>query len=219
MNGQETGYIVTPNPEMVYCARRDAAFMDVLHGAALVVPDGIGIVYASRILGTPLQEKVAGIELGEAVCELLAASGKRLYLLGAKPGIAETAGVRLQEKYPGLLIAGTHDGYFKDDAAVVREVCASGADAVFVCLGFPKQEKFMAAHGKEMGAALLMGLGGSLDVYSGASRRAPRIWIRLGLEWLYRLLKEPKRIGRMMVLPKFLLLAIKERLVGGKKHG
>ena len=128
-----------------------------------------------------------------------------------KPGVAEQAAERLAAQYPGLKIAGTHDGYFKDDAPVAEAIWQSGADCVFVCLGAPKQELWMAQWGPETGAHLLCGLGGSLDVFAGVVERAPKFWSDHGLEWFYRLCKEPKRIGRMMKLPLFLVHVRKEK--------
>lgn len=213
----EGGYIVTPNPEIVYACREDAALAAVLNGAALVVPDGIGIVHASRLLKTPLRERVPGIELGEQLAAWMARHGKRLYLLGAKPGVAERAAENLKSAYPGLLVAGTHDGYFKDDAPVAALLKQAAPDAVFVCTGFPKQEKFMAAHTAELPHCVMLGLGGSLDVYAGEVRRAPGFFRKCGLEWFYRLLCEPKRIVRMMKLPVFLWLVVCERFKTRRK--
>ena len=144
--------------------------------------------------------------------------GMRLFLLGAKPGVAEQAAINLQKKYPGLIIAGTQDGYFQDEQQAVDAVkAAGGADVMFTCLGAPKQERFMAGHLDELPVTLSCGLGGSLDVFAGTVQRAPEIFIRLNLEWFYRLCKQPSRIGRMMKLPLFLLIVIKTRLFGGKK--
>ena len=204
-------YVVTPNPEMVDRARRDAPFRAVLNGADLVLPDGIGVVHAAKLLGRPLKGRVTGFDFACDMLDVLDEMGGRLYLLGAKPGVAEAAAARLEVRYPGLVICGTHDGYFQEDGAVVEAIRASGADAVFVCLGFPKQERWMADHGSATGARLMAGLGGSLDVFAGVVERAPESWQRLGLEWLYRLTREPKRIGRMARLPLFLAAALGER--------
>ena len=141
----------------------------------------------------------------------MAREGKSLYLLGAKPGVAEQAAENLSGEYPGLRIAGTGDGYFQEDGPVVEAIRASGADAVFVCLGAPKQEKWMQKNGEATGARLLVGLGGCLDVFSGQVQRAPEMFQKLGLEWLYRLVKSPSRIGRMMKLPLFLVHAAGEK--------
>ena len=207
-------YVVTPNSEIIYAARQNGELKEVLNRADLALPDGIGVVYAAKILGTPLKEKVAGIEFGTAMLGKAAEKGWSVYFLGAKPGVAQEAGRRMQEKFPGLIVAGTADGYFKEDGPVVEQIRASGADIVLVCLGAPKQELWMAKNGEATGAKLLCGLGGSLDIFAGISRRAPDIWVKLGLEWAYRLVKEPWRIGRMMSLPKFLFTAVGMRLTG-----
>ena len=206
-----THYVVTPNPEIVEVCRENPEAMRAVNGADLVLADGIGVVKGARMLGTPLKAKVPGIEFAAGLMEEMAAKGMSLYLLGAKPGVAETAGKRLEEKYPGLTIAGTHDGYFQDDGPVIEAIRNSGADAVFVCLGAPKQELWMARNGSATNARLLCGLGGSLDVFAGTVKRAPRFWSDHGLEWFYRLCKEPRRIGRMMKLPLFLVHVQQEK--------
>lgn len=206
-----THYVVTPNPEIVEVCRENPEAMRAVNGADLVLADGIGVVKGARMLGTPLKTKVPGIEFAAGLMEEMAAKGMSLYLLGAKPGVAETAGKRLAEKYPGLTIAGTHDGYFQDDGPVIEAIRNSGADAVFVCLGAPKQELWMARNGSATNARLLCGLGGSLDVFAGTVKRAPRFWSDHGLEWFYRLCKEPRRIGRMMKLPLFLVHVQQEK--------
>lgn len=218
LSSREKGYCVTPNAEIVYEAVQDASFRDLLNGAALVLPDGAGVVLGAKILGTPIKEKVAGIEFGEKICSILAQTGGRLYLLGSKPGIAEQAGENLTKKYPGLVICGTADGYFKDEAQVVEKINAAKPDVLFVCLGAPKQEKFIRTHFDRLDAVLMLGLGGSLDGYAGVVQRAPKWMIDLSLEWLYRLLKEPKRLGRMMRLPKFVLICFREKM-RRKKNG
>ena len=204
-------YVVTPNPEIVEVCRENPAAMRAVNGADLVLPDGIGIIKGAAMLGTPLKEKTPGIEFAAGLMGEMAKEGKSLYLLGAKPGVAEQAAERLAAQYPGLKIAGTHDGYFKDDAPVAEAIRQSGADCVFVCLGAPKQELWMAKWGPETGAHLLCGLGGSLDVFAGVVERAPKFWSDHGLEWFYRLCREPKRIGRMMKLPLFLVHVRKEK--------
>lgn len=198
-------YVVTPNPEIVEVCREDPAAREAVNGAALVLPDGIGVIKGAAMLGTPLKERVPGVEFAAQLLERMAGEGKSLYLLGAKPGVAELAAERLKERYPGLRIAGTHDGYFQDDGPIVEDIRQSGADAVFVCLGAPKQELWMARNGPATGARLLCGLGGSLDVFAGTVKRAPKFWRDHGLEWFYRLCSDPRRLGRMIRLPLFLI--------------
>lgn len=204
-------YVVTPNPEIVEVCRENPAACAAVNGADLVLPDGIGIIKGARILGTPLKERTPGVEFAAHLMGKMAERGMSLFLLGAKPGVAEAAAERLGKQYPGLRIAGTHDGYFQEDAPVVKAISDSGADCVFVCLGAPKQELWMAGNGPATGARLLCGLGGSLDVFAGTVERAPKFWSDHGLEWFYRLCKEPRRIGRMMKLPLFLVHVRQEK--------
>lgn len=208
---QGTHYVVTPNPEIVELCRENLAAKIAVNEADLVLADGIGVVKGAAMLGTPLKGRVPGIEFAAGLMAGLAANGKTLYLLGAKPGVAQQAAQRLQATHPGLVIAGTHDGYFKDDAAVAEEIRKTGADVVFVCLGAPKQELWMKKFGPATGAHLLCGLGGSLDVFAGVVVRAPKFWSDHGLEWFYRLCREPRRIGRMMKLPLFLVHVQQEK--------
>lgn len=214
---RQKGYVVTPNAEIVDLCRQDSAYMGIINHASLVLADGIGVIYAAKILGETLCGKVAGVEFGEQLVAAMAKERMRLFLLGAKPGVAEQAGRNLCAKYPGLVLAGTQDGYFTDPQQAIDAVNAcGGVDVVFVCLGAPKQERFIAENMDMMHATLFCGLGGSIDVFAGVAKRAPDIFIKLGMEWAYRLLKQPSRIGRMMKLPKFLLIVIKERLFGRK---
>ena len=204
-------YVVTPNPEIVEVCREDADAMRAVNGAAMVLPDGIGVIKGAAMLGTPLKEKTPGVEFAAHLVGKMAEEGMSLYLLGAKPGVAELAARNLSEAHPGLKIAGFRDGYFKEDGPVVEEIRASGADCAFVCLGAPKQEKWMAAHGEATGAKLLCGLGGSMDVFAGTVQRAPKFWSDHGLEWFYRLCKEPRRFKRMLKLPLFLVHIVQEK--------
>ena len=207
-------YVVTPNPEFILAAEKDAEFRQVLNHADLVIPDGIGVVYSAKILGTPLKERVPGIEFAADMLARLDQMGGRLYLLGAKPGVAQEAGRRILEEHPNIVLCGTHDGYFKDEEAVLLEVAAARPDLLFVCLGAPKQEKWMARWGRHTGARLAIGLGGALDVFAGNVERAPESWRKLGLEWAYRLKKEPQRAGRMAKLPLVLVKSAGARLWG-----
>jgi len=207
-------YVVTPNAEIVYEAMEDPELRQLLSQADLVLPDGAGVVLGAKILGRPLKEKVAGIEFGAGLMERLRGTDRTFYFLGGKPGVAEAAAEKLREQYPGLNVCGTHDGYFREEGPVIAEINGKKPDVLLVCLGAPKQEKFMAEHREELQVGLMAGLGGSLDGYAGNVQRAPRWMIRLNLVWLYRLVKEPRRIGRMMRLPKFLLRVIAARIKG-----
>lgn len=215
LEGDHPGIVVTPNAEIAYDACKNATFRALLNGADLILPDGAGVVLAAKILGTPLKSKVAGIDFARNMLSVFALRGTKLYLLGSKPGVAEQAAEKMKAIAPGLVICGTADGYFKDETPVVDKINASGAEALFVCLGAPKQERFMFAHRDALTTVRLMaGLGGSLDGFAGNVKRAPKWMIRLQLEWLYRLIKEPKRLGRMMRLPKYVLLAFRARRKG-----
>ncbi|MDE7011154.1 MAG: WecB/TagA/CpsF family glycosyltransferase [Oscillospiraceae bacterium] len=204
-------YAVTPNPEIVEICRADPEAMEAVNGADLVLADGIGVIYGAKLQKTPLKARVPGIAFAQKLMERMAQGGDTLYLLGAKPGVAEEAARNLEKQYPGLQIVGTHDGYFQDDRPVIEDIKASGAAVVFVCLGAPKQEKWMKQNGAATGARLLIGMGGCLDVFSGRVQRAPEVFQRLGLEWLYRVAKEPSRIGRVAKLPLFLVHAAGEK--------
>ena len=204
-------YVVTPNPEIVEVCRENPEADAAVNGADLVLPDGIGVIKGAAMLGTPLRERVPGVEFAAALMGKMAQEGLSLYLLGSKPGTPELAKEKLEERFPGLKVVGTHDGYFAEDGPVVEDIRQSGADVVFVCLGAPKQELWMARNGEATGAHLLCGLGGSINIFAGTAQRAPKFWCDHNLEWLYRLLKEPSRIGRMMKLPLFLVHVQQEK--------
>ena len=200
-------YVVTPNPEFILAAEKDLEFQRVLNEADLVLPDGIGVIYSAKILGTPLKSRVPGVEFAEDMLACLNERKGRLFLLGAKPGVAEKAGENILKRYPDIVLCGTQDGYFKDEQSVLLKVAAAQPDLLFVCLGAPKQEKWMARWGKHTGARLAIGLGGALDVFAGTVKRAPESWRKLNLEWAYRLVREPQRAGRMAKLPLVLVKA------------
>ena len=210
LRGDKVCTVFTPNAEIVQLCIEQNEYYDLYNSGDMVVADGAGVVKAAKILKTPVKGKVAGVELGEKMLEYCAQSGDGVFFLGAKPGVADTAAKNMAEKYPGLKVAGTNDGYFKKEGeesdAVIAKINESGAKLLFVCLGVPVQEKWITDNKEKLTTArMCMCLGGSLDVYAGTVKRAPKIFIKLSCEWLYRLLKEPKRIGRMMKLPKFLI--------------
>ncbi len=205
--------IFTPNPEIVMCAKNDAELKNILNSADLCTADGIGVVYASKILGSPVPDRVAGFDLVCALLERMSKTGDGVFLFGAKPGVAEAAKAKMEEKYPGIVVSGTHNGYFKpeDEDKIVEEINASGAKLLLVCLGAPKQEKWIAQNQNRLKVNLCMGVGGTLDVFAGTAKRAPEIFIKLNLEWTYRILKNPSRIGRFAALPKFVIEVLKNR--------
>ncbi len=208
---RRAAYVVTPNPEIVMRCREDPAVAEAVAGASLTIPDGIGVIYGARILKTPLKEKVGGCDFSQALLARMEADGRSVFLLGSKPGVAEQAAENLGKRFPGLRFVGTNDGYFKDDGPVVEKINAAAPDFLMVCLGAPKQELWMHRNAPALNVGLMIGAGGSLDVFAGVAERAPEKWQRANLEWLYRLLKDPKRIGRMMSLPKFMLTVLFKR--------
>lgn len=214
IDAREGHYVVTPNPEIVMLAKENPALKEALAGADIVLPDGAGIVKGAAILGRPMKEKVPGIDFACGVMARLAERGGSVYLFGAKPGVAEAAAETLRTKFPGLVISGTSNGYFSDDGPIIEKIKDAAPDFLLVCLGAPKQELWMAKMSGKLPVGLMVGLGGSLDVFAGTVKRAPEAWQKLDLEWLYRLLKEPRRIGRMMKLPLFVIEAAGERLRG-----
>lgn len=209
-------YVVTPNPEISETCRENSRLREAVAQADYTVPDGIGVIFAARILGTPLKERVGGYDLALALLPLLAQKGLRLFLLGAKPGVAQAAAEKLTRQYGGLVVAGMQHGYFDEEregAQVIAAINEIRADVVFVALGSPRQEIWMHNNREKLGAGLLIGLGGCFDVFAGITKRAPKLFIRLNLEWLYRLIRQPWRFVRMLKLPKYLLRAVFARLL------
>ncbi|WP_422448940.1 WecB/TagA/CpsF family glycosyltransferase [Thermoanaerobacterium sp. DL9XJH110] len=202
--------VVTPNAEIIMAAQKDKRLKDAISSADLCFPDGIGVVLASRLLGRPLKQRTTGFDL---MMELLRKSADKklsVFLLGGKPGVAEDAATNIKKKFSGVKIAGTHHGYFGEsgEEEVVDIINRAAPDILFVAMGAPKQEIFMAKNRDKLRCRVAMGVGGSLDVLSGKVRRAPAFMQMAGLEWLYRLITQPSRIRRMSVLPLFLLKVI-----------
>jgi N-acetylglucosaminyldiphosphoundecaprenol N-acetyl-beta-D-mannosaminyltransferase len=199
----------------------DERLREIVAGCELVNADGQSVVWASRLLRDPLPERVAGIDLMHALVELAEQRGYRVYFLGAKRDVLERALERLRERHPGLVIAGARDGYFRDDdeEQVCAEIRASRPDILFVAMSSPRKEYFLGAHGADLGAPFVMGVGGSIDVVAGVTRRAPLAWQRLGLEWLFRLLQEPRRMFRRYAVTnaRFAFL-VGRALVTGDRH-
>ena len=198
-------HVITGNTLMLLDAEKDAELRVILDRAALVVPESSGIYWASKRLGQPLVEFVPGIDFMLALCALAAETRRPVYLLGAKPGVAEAAARMLQARFPGLSIIGTHHGYFStaETPAVVERIRAAAPSFLFIAMSVPGQEKWIARHLAALHVPVVMGVGGSFDVLCGRLNRAPQ-WMRgLGIEWLYRLLQEPWRWRRIARLPVF----------------
>ena len=208
-------HLVTADASMVITARQDRELKAIVDNADLVTPDGAGILWHSRLLGRSIKHKVSGVDLVSEVCRLSSEKDYRVYFLGAAPGVAEAAAENLRARYPGAQIVGTRDGYFKpeDEPTIVGDIRAARADVLFVAFGIPKQEKWISKYKAELNVPISAGIGGSFDVYSGKVKRAPLFMQRHGFEWLYRLWSNPRKIGKVMTLPKFAWLTIRERIV------
>jgi N-acetylglucosaminyldiphosphoundecaprenol N-acetyl-beta-D-mannosaminyltransferase len=207
------GSVVTLNGVMLGRAARDERFRRVVNSAALVTPDGVGTMLAARILGMRIPERVAGVDLTDRLCEVCAREGHRVFLFGAEPGVAEHAARRLTARYPGLVIAGTRHGYGDlDDPALAAGISESHPTLLVAALGSPQQEIWLDRWLARTGARAGIGVGGTLDVLAGRSRRAPR-WMReLGIEWLYRILRQPRRWRTALSLPGVIVMALAERI-------
>jgi len=215
-NDKKPFFIASINPEICVAAQKNKKLFEAVSSCSLGIPDGVGIVIASRLQGGKIRERVTGIDFMLKLVAMSADLGFSVFLLGAAPNVAEAAANRLKEKYPRLLVAGTHHGYFKEneEEGISEIIKKSNADIVFVGLGSPRQEFFIYRNKDLTGAKVLMAVGGSFDVISGNLSRAPEIWQRLNVEWLYRAFKQPQRAMRLLKLPLFLALVIVERLAG-----
>ena len=194
-------HLITVNPEMLARQSQDGYFREVLLRAEILVPDGIGVVWGARFLGTSKIRRLAGIELAEALLFEGARRNWSFYFLGGKEGIAEKAASSMQRRYPGLQVVGTHHGYFTKDEDVLEDINRLRPQVLLVGMGAPRQEIWIDTHREALTPLVFMGVGGSFDVWSGEKRRAPGIFQGLGLEWFWRLGKEPGRLRR--IVPSF----------------
>ncbi|MGE4588504.1 MAG: WecB/TagA/CpsF family glycosyltransferase [Acidaminococcaceae bacterium] len=208
---QQKTLVVTANAEIIMMGQSDAEYMEILNKAALVLPDGAGTVWAGRKLGYEVPERVAGYDLFLNLMAEAAQKDFKVFFFGAAPGVAEEAKQKCEALYPGISIVGCRNGYFKDDDdhLIVAEINNSGANLLFVALGAPKQEKWLAKYQQILKPTLLMGIGGSFDVLAGKMERAPRWMQDASLEWFFRLYKQPSRFKRMLVLPKFVIRVLR----------
>jgi N-acetylglucosaminyldiphosphoundecaprenol N-acetyl-beta-D-mannosaminyltransferase len=203
--GSGCATVFAVNPEKVMRARSDRALRDLLASATLLIPDGIGVVLAARWLGLGRFGRVPGSELMPNLCARAAAEGYGVFLFGARPEVNEAAAAALTRRYPALRIAGTQHGYVDeaDMAALISRINESGAHVLFVALGSPRQEAWMHANAPALAVKVAQGVGGTFDVISGRVKRAPPLFLALNLEWLYRLLSDPRRLWRQRVLVGF----------------
>lgn len=208
------GQVVTINPEMIMNAQKQPEFARIINNAELVIPDSVGVELGLKILGHKVP-RIPGIHFGKRLLKYCADEGKTVALVGAKPEVIELAAKNLTEEMPELKIAYRHDGYFSEDSQVKSEIIESKPDLVLVALGSPKQEFFIADIKKQLPSTVFVGLGGSFDVWAGVVERAPEIYQKLGLEWLYRTIMQPQRFKRIFpTLPLFVLKVLKERVSG-----
>lgn len=218
LEGDRLETIYTPNPEIIMKAREDENLKRILDEGSLVTADGIGVIYASKIKKKPLKERVTGYDMSMKMLEIANEKGYSLYLLGGKEGVAKSAKENIERDYPNIQVLGTHNGYFKgvqsgdkdheDELKIIEEINELKPSIIFVGLGFPKQELFIDGNKDRMDAKIIIGNGGVMDILAGITNRAPKIWQDLGLEWLYRLIKNPSRLKRQLILPKFMLEVI-----------
>lgn len=204
--------IITLNPEMLYQAQREPELLKLIGRADLVTPDGVGIVWACRVMGEPVSERVTGIDLMQKLLERAGEKGWRVFFLGSAPGVAEEAARNAQKSHPGINVVGTHHGYFKpgDEPNIIKIIKSAGPHLLFVALGAPRQEQWIDKYREILGVPVAMGVGGSLDVLAGRVARAP-LWMRkIHLEWLGRLVRQPSRWRRMMILPKFAFMVLRK---------
>lgn len=210
LDGEGLSMVFTPNSEILVDAVKDPYFTQVLNSGNLVIPDGIGVVIASKFYGMPMKERVTGYDL---MCKLIAIAhnkDKSIYFIGGKEGVAEEAALNIIQKYKDIKILGWHNGYFdeEEEKTIINNIIELKPDIVFVALGAPKQEKWIYENRHKLPVKIAMGVGGSIDVLANRVKRAPSFYQKAGLEWFYRLMKEPRRFLRVLKLPKFILLSL-----------
>lgn len=209
-------HVVTADTAMLVMAQRDTELRCIVNKASLVVADSVGVLWAARCLGHFLPERVAGVDLAERLCEYCAEKSLPVFFLGGAPGVAEEAAIRMARRYQGLRVVGTHHGFFQpeEEEKIVGNIATSGAKLLLVALGIPKQEKWIAHHLPKLGVSAAIGVGGTLDVFSGRVSRAP-VWARrCNLEWLYRVARDPRRIRKARLIPVLVWMTLSARLRG-----
>lgn len=207
---KKTHLVVTPNAEIIMMAQHDKHLAEIISNADLVVPDGAGVVWAAHYNGDIMPERVAGYDLVQNLLAKASTQKYRIYMLGGAPGIAQQAKSMAEKRYPGLQIVGIRNGFFtkSDESEIISNIKSSCPDILLVALGVPRQEKWLSEHIKQIGAPVAIGVGGTFDVMAGIVKRAPLWMQKAKLEWLYRLVSEPKRAIRMLALPRFVMQVI-----------
>ena len=218
IENDEKYIIYTPNTEIIMMCQKDEEFLNLMNQSDINVPDGVGLIYAGKVKRFPLKEKVAGYDLSINLLKMADEKGLKLYVVGGRPGVAEAAMKNVQNDYPGIKIVGTQHGYFKgahlgefghdEELSLIEDINKQKPHILFVGFGAKKQEQWVEYNKSLINANIIIGNGGTLDGLAGLVKRAPDVFINLGLEWLYRLIKEPKRITRQIVLPVFMVKVI-----------
>lgn len=221
LEGNQLRAIYTPNPEIVMGAKEDNRLRELLNKGDLITADGIGLIYASRVKKRPLKERVTGLDLSIKLLNMANENNYSLYLLGGKDGVAKAAAENIKKDYPNIRIAGYHHGYFKgshtgynsheEEMEVIEDINHSNPDIIFVGLGFPRQEIWIDSNKEKIRGKVIIGNGGVMDILSGNLKKTPEFIRKIGFEWLHRLIREPSRIKRQMVIPKFMLKVLFSR--------
>ena len=205
-------FVITADASGAVQAQSDAEFRDLFRQANLITPDSAGILWASQRYGKPIGERVSGVEIVDHICRASARAGYTIYFLGAAPGVADDAANEMRKRYPGCNIVGTHDGYFKpeQDAEIAAQIAALNPDFLFVAMGIPRQEKFILGTQSTIRARVAMGVGGTFDVFSGRVKRAPVAMQKMKMEWLWRVIQNPKKVDKVKLLPRFVSLVLQD---------
>lgn len=205
-------FVVTANPEIVMYTRENHEYKKIVRSADIVVPDGSGIILAAKVLHSPLRERVTGYDLMMELLKLANEHQWQIYLLGGQEETNQNAAANIRRQFPDAQLVGSHNGFFNwEDNTIREEIQSVRPDLIFVCLGFPRQEKWIAENIDHFSKGIFIGVGGSIDVLAGEVKRAPVVWQKMNLEWFYRLMKQPSRFGRMLALPRFLIQIMKIR--------
>ncbi len=221
LKGDGCKKIFTPNTEIVMEAKEHSYLRDLVNLADLVIPDGIGLIYASKLRGKPLKERVTGYDVSMELLKIANRDNLRLYLLGGKPGVSQKAAENIEKKYPNIDIVGNHHGYFKgvhlgeensqEEREIIEEINRLKPHIIFLGLGFPKQEVWINEYSNILESKVIIGNGGVIDILAENAKRAPDIFIKLNLEWFYRLISDPSRIKRQIAIPKFIFSVLTDR--------